>query len=167
MGKPCWWDPRQPVSTCHHFCGSSCFPTLGQSMGGSQVPTGNTDQSYSCWVALPLSFLSGLGPPRSDWTQGIRKYVFEMATWAVCCAGLLEHCLAFWRECQVRGPILWKPGNPAPGETPLHHSLTELAESKLSSVSELLTVITVGVGSGKFNKLFGKFSIPNAENHWT
>lgn len=38
--------------------------------------------------------------------------------------------------------------------------LTELAESKLSSARELLTVITVGVGSGKFNKLFGKFSIP-------
>lgn len=83
-----------------------------------------------------------------------------MATWAVCCAGLLEHCLAFWRECLDRGPILWKTGKPAPGETPLHHSLPELLKSKLSSARELLTVITVGVESGKFNKLFGKFSIP-------
>lgn len=153
MGKLRWWDPRQYLSLDATLPVEALAFQPWVSRWSSQGPTGNTYQSCSCWVALCLSFLSGFGLPGSDWTlRGY--YVFKMATWAVCCLGLLEQCLALWRECKDRGPILWKPGKPAHGETPLHHSLTELPKTKLSSPRQFLTIIIVGVGSGKFNKLF-------------
>lgn len=67
---------------------------------------------------------------------------------------------ALWRECQDRCPVLWKSGKPASGVTLLCHNLTELLRSKHNSPRELLTIITVGVESGKFNKLLQKFRIP-------